>query len=281
MKQKAPGQSRRRGITLPQFFRLFPDDTTAEAWFVKQRWPSGVACPECDSMNVQERASRKPKPYRCRDCRKDFSAKTGTLMQGSPLGSQTWVLALYLLTNIKGTSSMKLHRDLGITQKSAWFLAHRIREAFVDEFEPPLDGAVEVDECYFGGREKNKHASKKLHAGRGAVGKTAVVGVRERGTGNVRAMVVDHTDKSTLHGIIEDQTAPNTKVYSDEHASYQGLPKSRHRLPRCGAIGGRHGAYQRDGELLVDDEAGLSRDLPPHVTQAPSPLRRGVRRPAQ
>ena len=106
MPQKAPGQSHREGITLMEFFAIFPDDRAAEEWFVQQRWPSGVGCPKCGSVNVQERATRKPQPYRCRDCRKDFSAKTGTIMQGSPLSFRTWALALYILTtNIKGTSS--------------------------------------------------------------------------------------------------------------------------------------------------------------------------------
>ena len=159
--------------------RMFPDDAAAEAWFVNARWADGVHCPRCDSDNVQPRPTRKPQPYRCRDCRKDFSVKTGTVMQGSNLGLQKWALAVYLLaTGIKGVSSMKLHRDLGVTQKTAWHLGHRIREALEDH-RGLFAGPVEIDETYVGGIERNKHNRKKLRAGRGAVGKTAVVGVKK------------------------------------------------------------------------------------------------------
>ena len=110
MAHKAPGKSHRKGITLIELTRMFPDDAAAERWFVEQRWPDGVHCPDCGSVNVQERETRKPQPYRCRDCRKDFSTKTGTLMQGSNLGFQTWAMAIYLFnTSLKGVSSMKLH----------------------------------------------------------------------------------------------------------------------------------------------------------------------------
>ena len=122
-KKKAPGKSYRKGITLVEIMKQFPDDTTAEAFFVKKRWPHGIACPHCGSMNVQTGAKHKTMPYRCREkeCAKRFSAKTGTIMEGSKIGFQNWMIATYLLsTSLKSVSSMKLGRDLGINQRSAW-----------------------------------------------------------------------------------------------------------------------------------------------------------------
>ena len=224
---QGPGKSYREGITLVQLLRMFPDDAAAERWFIENRWEDGApTCPHCGSTNVQTGGKHKTMPFRCREkeCGKRFSTKTGTVMEGSNLGYQTWAIAIYLTTtSLKGVSSMRLHRDLGITQKSAWHLEHRIREAFrLDNDLPPMGGPVEVDEAFFGGKESNKHASKKLRAGRGTVGKTPVIGVKSRATKEVRAQTT-----SMKHDELRDFVkthAGDAKVYSDEYPAYSHLP---------------------------------------------------------
>ena len=229
MSKKAPGKSHRTGISMVELFRRFPDDATAEAWFIERRWSSGIACPHCGSMNVQTGAKHKTMPYRCREkeCAKRFSPKTGTVMEGSKLGFQIWMIATYLMaTNLKSVSSMKLHRDLTINQRSAWFLAHRLRVALSEE-GGIFSGPVEVDETYMGGRRANMSNARRKEladTGRGAVGKTAVVGVKDRATKQVAARVVERTDAATLQGFVVEHTALGATVYSDDAGAYESLP---------------------------------------------------------
>ena len=229
MSRTGPGKSHRDGISLVELFRKFPNDAAAEAYFVERRWPNGVICPHCGSVNVQTGAKHKTMPYRCREkeCAKRFSPKTGTVMEGSKLGMQTWMIATYLMsTNLKSVSSMKLHRDLSINQRSAWFLAHRLRVA-LSEDRGVFDGPVEVDETYMGGKRKNMSNAKRkalADTGRGAVGKTAVVGAKDRASNKVRARVVRDTDKPTLQGFIAKHTDPSATVYTDDAAAYEGMP---------------------------------------------------------
>ena len=228
-KYKVPGQYKRAGISLTELFRMFPDDETAERWFIKERWGDEIACIRCGSCNVNAKAKHPTMPYRCRDCDKQFSVKLGTVMEASKLGYQVWAIAVYLMmTGIKGTSSMKLHRDLTVTQKTAWFLAHRIRAGLSDRdswmaSERKFDGPVEVDETFIGGRETNKHESKKLRAGRGVVGKAVIAGAKDRKTKQVRANVIPRPDKLNLSAFVSLSVKSGATLYTDENRAYHAL----------------------------------------------------------
>lgn len=224
-RKQAPGRADRTGLSLMQLFAMFPDEAAARQWFEDVRWGAdGRVCGRCGSADTHGVPNEKPMPYRCRACRRYFSVRTGTVMESSRLPLRKWVLALYLMsTNLKGVSSMKLHRDLAIAQSTAWYLVHRIRMAWADYAADRFAGPVEVDETYIGGMERNKHRAKKLKAGRGPVGKTAVVGMKDRVSKQVHAQPVDRTDKATLQRFVTEHIAPGAAIYTDDHRGYSGL----------------------------------------------------------
>jgi len=209
-------------ISTFELFAMFPDEATARDYLERRRWPDGPRCPVC---GLGERVTdRRAGFYRCNQCKEDFTVRTGTIFERSHVPLHKWIYAMYMLvTARKGVSSLQLSKQIGITQKSAWFVLHRLREACGDELTK-LQGIVEIDETYVGGIEANKHEHKKLKAGRGTVGKTPVLGMRERGIGGKTiAMALTSTDAQTIQDAIVQRVEVGSMLHTDEAAVYHAM----------------------------------------------------------
>ncbi len=222
----SPGKAHRQGLTLVQVMALFPTEQAATEWFEQVFWNGSRCCGHCGSLNTREVPNARPMPYWCPDCRKYFSVRTGTAIARSNVPLQKWAIAIYLcLTSLKSVSSMKLHRDIGVSQPTAWFMLHRIREAWARESGGSFSGPVEADETYFGGRRRNMRKSRRRQLdGRGTIGKTAVAGIKDRPSNQVRAQVVESTNAEQLQGFVVNHSRSTATVYTDDCTAYQSLP---------------------------------------------------------
>ena len=214
--------------TLMEAIRYFSDADTCIQFMIPLRWPNGITCPRCGSAEHSYLSTRRV--WKCKGCKKQFSIKVGTVMEDSPLGLDKWLAAIWMIANDKnGISSYEIHRGLGITQKSAWFLLHRVRLAMQTGTFQKLSGTVEADETFVGGKAINMHAKKKEEKipGTGATGKVAVMGVLQRTTpecvSQVRATVVPDIRRATVQGEVRKAVEPGSHVYTDSLASYAGL----------------------------------------------------------
>ncbi len=224
---QAPGKAYRKGINIFEVNKMFADEDNARKWIENIVWQGdNPVCPKCRKTNTY---AVKPNPalppYRCRDCKSYFSVRNGTILEDSPLPFSKWAMAIYLFTtSLKGVSSMKLHRDIGVTQKTAWFMLQRLRTAF-EQSHSMFEGVVEVDEMYVGGKDRNKH-ERDVDDGRGSKGKKPVLGAKNRESKQVRAKVVDDTKGETLRGFVNENVnvGDKTRIFTDSSFGYRKLP---------------------------------------------------------
>jgi transposase-like protein len=211
--------------TLIEAVRYFSDIDVCTDFVAKLRWPNGPVCPRCGCTEYSYLTTRRL--WKCKGCKKQYSVKLGTIFEDSAIGLDKWLPAIWLVANSKnGISSHELGRALGITQKSAWFVMHRVRLAMQTKSFLRLSGEVEVDETYIGGKARNMHKRdrerKGIKAGRPTTDKTPIVGMLERG-GRVKAEVVPDVKRRTLRPLVIDAVEPGSSLYTDAYRSYSGL----------------------------------------------------------
>jgi len=210
--------------TLQEAIVYFSDADRALAFAIMLRWPDGkIICPRCGSAEHSFISTRRI--WFCKGCKKQFTIKVGTIFEDSPLGMDKWMTAVWLIVNCKnGISSYEIARDLGITQKSAWFVMHRVRRAMEQGSFMKFSGEIEADESFIGGKARNMHVSKRQRriTGTGGKDKTAVMGILERG-GKVRTMVIPNRRKTAIQAEVKKHVEAGSALYTDALLSYDGL----------------------------------------------------------
>ena len=220
MEKSAP--KKQQFNSLIQMMSALPDEQAAIDHFTAIRWKHGAFCPHCGSTKVYHFKDRRT--HKCGACRKRFSIKVGTIFEDSKIGLRKWMMAVWLITSHKkGIASTQLAKDVGVTQKTAWFMLHRLRNAAqTKSFNRPLEGEVEADETFIGGKEKNKHQRKRTGGKQGGKGKVAVMGILERG-GDLVTGTMRNLRAVNVPGAIASVVAPGTNIMTDEHVGFLGV----------------------------------------------------------